>query len=522
MKQLILVCNVFLMFGVSAQSYSIEWGELERSQGRLQYLLPCQPNEFYALRWTGSRLFGRYQVSKHENLKVTGTGKIKLQAEQSIANFEGARVINGKFVAFLSDKRDGNNYFYMQEYDTLLKPVAEPIKLASYVLNKRRSKGWFSIETSANEDFFGIVWELPGKRNERDVYGFKIFDKELNMINEGEYPIPFDPHLSTIHSHHISNAGDYFLAITEYEEDEKRKLFKNPLNYKALHIYHITDEGLQDFTLNVQGKRVEAMAMNSDDNNIFTIIGIYGEMDVRGVSGVFYQRVDVTAEEILDEGFKEFGEKFITQGWTDREKKRAQRREDKGKGEPQLYNYRMREARIMNDGSIVGTMEQYYVQVRTYTDTRSGQTSNTYYYYYNDIITYRINKSGEFDWLQKIPKHQVSTNDGGPYSSYESFVDNGKLYFIFNDNIRNYDDAGNFQELDRLYTANYGRRKNAVAITEIDLLSGEMSRRTFFDGSEIKALVVPKLFDVNYETGEMLIYAIWGRKERIGILRFKE
>jgi len=511
-----------LQLTVDAQTYSIEWSEMERSKGKLIYLLPNKVNEFFALRWTGGRLLGSYQVSKHENLKLTGSGRIRLIAEESMANFEGARIIGGKFVVFLSDRREGENHFYMQKYDDALKPVGEPIKLASYSLDRKRAKGWFEVKLSANKKYFGVVWEVPGRKEERDLYGFKIYDNELNLINDGEYPLPFDPDLSVIHSHHISNSGDYFLALTEYQEGEKRTFLRNRLNYKALHIYHITDDGLQDYKLDLEGKRVEAMAMTSDDKGVFTITGIYGKMKESGVSGVFHQRVDLNTEQKLDEGFKEFTEEFIVQGWTDRERKRQERREDRGKEDAQLYNYKMREATILDDGSIVGTMEQYYIQVRTYTDTRSGQSSSTYYYYYNDIIAYKINAEGDFDWVEKVRKYQVSTNDGGPFSSYESFIDNGKVYFIFNDNVRNYNEDGVFSDNDRLYTANYGRRKNAVALAEIDMETGEKERRTFFDRTEIDALAVPKLFDVNYSTGEMILYSIWGRKEKIGVLRFKK
>ena len=511
-----------LQFFAGAQSYTVEWSKMEPSRGRLVYLLPKQSNEFYALRWTGGEVFGNYQVSRHKNLEMVGSGKIKLLAEHSIANFEGARVIGGKFVVFLSDRKEGQNHFFMQEYDEDLKPVGETIRLASYDLDRKRSKGWFDIKLSENEKYFGVVWEVPGKKEERDLYGFKVYDTTLTLINDGEYPLPFDPDLSMIHSHHISNTGDYFLALTEYKEGEKKAFLRNRLNYKALHIYHIAEDGLQDYTLDLDGKRVEAMAMTSDDNNIFTITGIYGEMKEAGVSGVFHQRVDLNTGEKLDEGFKEFTEEFITQDWTDRDRRRQERRENRGRGEAQLYNYKMREATILDDGSIVGTMEQYYIQVRTYSDTRSGQTSSTYYYYYNDIIAYRINPEGEFDWVEKVRKYQLSTNDGGPFSSYESFIDNGKVYFIFNDNVQNYNDEGLFNDPERLHTANYGRRKNVVALAEIDMVTGEKKRRTFFDRSEIDALAVPKLFDVNYSTGEMILYSMWGRKEKIGVLRFKE
>ena len=210
------------------------------------------------------------------------------------------------------------------------------------------------------------------------------------------------------------------------------------------------------------------------------------------------------------------------EGWSQKSKDKAEKKEAKGKGEPQLYSYEMREAIVLNDGSIVGTMEQYYVQVSTITDSRSGYSSNTYYYYYNDIIAYKIGLDGEFEWLQKIDKSQVSTNDYGPYSSYGSFIDNGKLYFIFNDNKLNYENSGKFIDDQKNYTASFGRRKNVVALAEIDLESGDLKRECFFEGSDIKALAVPKLFEVNYKTGELLIYTIYGKKERIGLVKFSE
>ena len=523
--KLFFISILFLLFSFKSysQSYTIEWGELERRHGKLIYLLPGDSNEFHALRWTGSRVLGHYQLSKHKDLQFINSELIKLHAEKSMANFEGARIFGGKLFVFLSDKRDGNNYFYMREYGKNLKPLGEPIKIATYKLGKgKKFKGWYDIKVSENGEYFSVVWEIPGKKDSHHRYGFKIFDQKMALINEGDYPLPFESTLSEIHSHQISNKGDYFLTVTEFQEIEKIGLFGDVREFKALHIFHIADDGLQDFVLEVEGKRIEAMAMTTSGEDIFTITGIYGEPEEYGVKGVFYQRMNIKTGKILSEGFKEFGKEFIIQGWSEKAKKKAKRKEDNGKGEPQLYSYEMCEATILNDGSIIGTLEQYYVQVNSFTDTRTGTTSNTYYYYYNDIITYKIGLDGEFEWLQKVRKHQVSTNDTGPYSSYESFVDNGNIYFIFNDHISNYNESGDFVESDKLYTASFGKRKNVVVIAEVDMETGELSRKTLFDRSKIQALAVPKLFEVNYETGEMLIYTIHGNKEKIGLIRFKE
>ena len=47
-----------------AQSQEVEWGEMQRVNGRLIYLLPTENGEFYALRWAGGRVLGSYQASR--------------------------------------------------------------------------------------------------------------------------------------------------------------------------------------------------------------------------------------------------------------------------------------------------------------------------------------------------------------------------------------------------------------------------------------------------------------------------
>ena len=291
-----------------------------------------------------------------------------------------------------------------------------------------------------------------------------------------------------------------------------------------MHIFHINPDGIEEFTLNLEGKRVEAMTMNSDNEKVMTLTGIYGDQGKAGVSGLFYLRADFDDQSIIDEGFEKFGKDFITQDWSDRQKEKAEKREKKGKGEPQLYNYVMRQAEVLKDGSIVGSIEQYYVVVTTYTDPKTGSTRTTYTYYYNDIIAFKVNTDGDFDWLKRINKYQVSTNDGGPYSSYARFIDNGKICFIFNDNVKNYDEQGKYsvKENGTVYAANYGKKKNVVAIVELDMDGGDLKRKTFFDRKEITAIAVPKQFSIDYNTKEMLVYAVYGKKEKFGILKFND
>lgn len=524
MNKVLSLIFFLLSFGTchAQTAFQIDWSELEITNGRLIQTLPADSGEYYTLRWTGGRIAGTYVVSRYKGLQFEKSGKIKLVVNKSYANFEGVRVVNGRFAVFLSDKWEGQDNFYIQFYNDDLKPDGEPILLASYALDFSKGKGVFNVIASENEDYLGVVWELSGKREEKGIYGFKLFDRNLNLVNDGEYPIPYKAELSTIHNHYVSNQGDYFLVISEFSEPATKTFFKSYQNYKALHIFHITETGLQDFTLSLAGRRIEALTITSDERQIFTITGVYGDENIEGVSGVFHQQIDYQSGKVLQEGFMKFDDAFITENWSDRSKKRAERLEEKGRAEdPKLFNYKMRSARTLNDGSVIGAMEQNYIQLMSNSDIRTGQTNDTYYYYYNDIIVYKINHEGKFDWVKRINKYQISTNDDGPYSSYESFIDSNKISFIFNDNSDNYDEKGNFIDTQEIYTANFSRRRNVVAIASIDCTTGDKTRNTLFDRSEMDALAIPKLFNVNYITKELLMYAVWGREERFGVLKFK-
>jgi hypothetical protein len=190
-------------------------------------------------------------------------------------------------------------------------------------------------------------------------------------------------------------------------------------------------------------------------------------------------------------------------------------------GSPQLYDYRMRDFFTLTDGSIVGSMEQYYVYQRTTYDNRSNFTTTMNYFYYDEIIAFRISSSGELMWQKRIPKSQVSTNDYGEFSSYCSFQSDSSLNFIFNDNQRNYDEIGDYNRTpDNYYSFNLSKKNNAVALVKIDLKSGEMKRQVMESRKELNSIVQPKQFRLDSFNKEILMYSISGSYERFGILSF--
>ena len=115
-----------------------------------------------------------------------------------------------------------------------------------------------------------------------------------------------------------------------------------------------------------------------------------------------------------------------------------------------------------------------------------------------------------------MKKSQVSTNDGGPFSSFASIVNGDKIQLIFNDNIENYDENGKYLPNHDYYTR-FNMKFNTVALTEIDVKSGEQNRHTLFSRKETKTIAVPKQFRMDISSNEMLLYTTYKGKELYGV-----
>lgn len=512
----------FLLIQITGfgQNATIKWGKLEGRSGQLIEMMPFHSQDFYTLRWKGTNVFGGYYLSRFEDLEELKSKRISIAVNQNIANFEHVIIVDEHPAVILTNIRDGRESIYLQPYGYNLEPMGEAILLAEYEIPKGMSKYPIKVIQSKDKNYFAVLWLLVGKKKENDVYGYAIFDKKFKPIDKGEYEVPIESRYSQITDHLLSNTGHYFFTVKEFTKNENRGYGQPDLIYKAMHIFQASNEdGLEKYTMNVQGRRIEAMSINTDDSSKFVITGVYGPNEFRGVQGIFFMDLDFKNQRVIREGFQEFGKDFITEDWSEKEINRIEKLEAKGKDEPALYNYQMREAQILPDGSLIGIMEQSYVVVRSFSDVRSMVTFS-YTYYFNDIIVFRINEAGTFQWIEKVKKSQVSTNDGGPYSSFASIIDGSTVRLIFNDNIDNYNEEGNYIA-NRAYPSRFNIKHNAVAMTEIDIATGQQKRYTLFGRKDTKTVAVPRQFKIDLNTKEMLLFSEYNGKELYGIMKFE-
>ncbi|MDH5399348.1 MAG: hypothetical protein OEX02_14450, partial [Cyclobacteriaceae bacterium] len=142
-------------------------------------------------------------------------------------------------------------------------------------------------------------------------------------------------------------------------------------------------------------------------------------------------------------------------------------------------------------------------------------TNTMYYYYRNDIIIVSFSPEGEIKWLDKIPKTQVTVNDGGLYSSYAKTIVGDKIYFLFNDHPQNLAYSGD----GKLY--NFNKSKGSIAvIVGIDSEGQQTRRDMLFAVRDVDAMTIPTV-STQVSDNEMVIFSKWGKRQRLVRATFK-
>jgi hypothetical protein len=509
-----LICLLFPFF--SSTQTEIQWSELQKSNGLIGEVLPLRADQFYTTRYSNNAMMQTIFLARHTNFKVDYKGKIKLNVGNSMASFVDLRILNNEAYVFLEDKMNGKHQLFCQKYSEECKPEGKARLLAEYPLVRSLGKsGYFSILQSKNRKFLSVEYQLQSRKEEHELFSYKIFSNQFELISEGEYESPYVSRLAEFSNHFLSNTGDYFLACKVFEQNERGRV-QDAFSLKKVLIMHVKQDELEEFELEFDGRKIVDMRFSSDDNRILTFTGLYGE-GMASVTGIFYFRLDFDQQEVLDDGFEPFERDFITQDWSEKEKEHSRRMEERGKGGPSLYDFDIREIVTIADGSIIGMLEQFYTQTYTSSDV-SNRLRSTTYYHFNDIILYKVSPQGIFSWIQKIPKNQISINDGGYFSSVARYITDSTMYMYFNDHRLNYDNNGNWNK-ERNPTS-YRKKSNCLAFATINLNTGTVDRQNYFSREETDALAVPGKFVSDYPNNELILVLQDGRKEKFGVVRF--
>lgn len=508
---LLFICCFPLL--AQAQEHDLNWGAPQMKRGMISELYLKEEGDFYAQEITGNAFVSTNKLSRYENGNRIVAKRISEKFDNAIVSLETVVYFKGKLLAFFSDKKDGNNMLYIQEMDSEIDPIGEPVLISSYPLPKTfGDKGHFSIQLSENGALMVVEYVIPAKKDAFNRYGYSIYNEQLKVLTEGEYELPIPAKTSSVDIRHLSNSGNYFIGVTLFNTSNSNNWFSSSTIDGAA-IYQVAGDSLVQFNVQLDEERIVDFQLATDQEHLI-VTGTYGDRVSRVTKGFFFKRFELkdgSSQNLTLQPFEELS--HMRRNRSDRQGSGWIRGNSDG-----YLNYAFRNVVVLPNGNVVVVAEQFSIVQQISGDVK-GMSQTILHYYYDDILVYCIDTSGNVKWSQTIPKEQHSTNDYGYYSSFALAQYNNSIYLYFNDTRRNYQDNGSFNEW--IGSISFPIRKKMVVLAETQIAceSGEVNRAIFSNYLQSNGIVVPRLCAENKAKRQLLFYAV-GRKEQFGWVQF--
>ncbi len=518
--------TLFLVLAISqlsaqAPDISIDWGPISKEDD-VDYteMIGADDEFFYTYGTKQDGLLTRllkttYTIKKYsrKTYRPVWTREIdKFEYKDNKVVYRRSR-LDGDQVHLYFDVYDNKNDRKYLVYRTLdEKGRVGPVQELDQIEAKRRIHSDFVIHTSEDSSKILVYANPPFEKKEDEKFKVKVVDNAHQTLWEKEILLPYNDKYFELLNQAVTNDGDVFIvgySTPDKTKGEKKKRKAPNRSYKLFRVSE-NENDILEYDLSLDDEFVQSVAVSADfGNGTMGIVGFYGDDSYTGINGSFFITIDQKTLEVATVSTQPFTKEFLTNFM-------SERKAEKGK---ELREFTFRDLIRRKDGGAVIIAEQYYVRVVTSNmggvGVGMGGTTTTYYYYYNDLIVLNIAPDGQIEWSSYVPKEQVSTNDGGFFSSYLLLVESPRLHFIYNDDRRNLERLAEGKDVKTM-----SKPKKSVAVITTVGQDGQPEYDQLFRNKDYSAILVPrKSYQVSDD--EVIIYGIKGKKSRFGTMTFQ-
>jgi hypothetical protein len=500
-----LFCTLSLAAQTSGNRVNIKWGKehetLERfapaniigvSNGEMF----CWEADFGAFHST-KRFIRRYDKSLNPVIET----KIDLKDSKEDRDFEDVVMTKKGDLYLLSsygNKSQKKNFLFAQKVDKKsLLPRGELRKIADVatetkgfslfrLMTASRDEGSFQTTYSSDTSKMLVFAFAPFDKGDPEKFDLTVLNEDMQVVWDKSITMPYNDELWEFSNFRLDNDGDVYVVGKLYKDKPKDRKQGKP-NYKYQMLRYTAGGTKPDIIdISLDKKFITDLKVTLLDNGDYICAGFYSNEGTGSIGGVYYMTVDGKTNTPIMRSTKDFPLDFLTEGMSDRQKKRAERKAKEGDA-PELNQIKFREIIRRDDGGCVLIGEQYYIVVTQSMDSQ-GRWRSTYHYFHEDVIVTSISPKGEIEWSSKVLKNQQSTGRPGIFNSYVSAVVGNKIHIIFNDDIDNIkkDRWSKNVKLD-WFT---GEKNSAVQIVTFDT-NGKHTEKTLLKNEDAETVVVP-------------------------------
>lgn len=475
-------------------------------------------NGFYILKRKRKDDFKIIFEHYNSEMNQVQISEITFETKHKKRSYEFTIDLGDEIFVFSSFKNEKHkkNYLFAQSLNKTTLQLNNDLRKICEIAYEKKTKhnaGNFSYELSSDTTKILFYYNLPYKSNEKEKFAFNVYDHELNQLWRKEITLPYLDKLFAVLDYEIDNAGNVHLLGNIFNDKAKYERKGKPNSTYEILSYLNNGNSHKKYPITLGDKFINDLTFEINDNQDIVCGGFYSSIGAESIQGSYFLTIDHETAVVKSQNTKKFDLNFITQNLSQVQKKRITKKNKKGKS-TEMNKYHLSDFVLKEDGGALFVAEKYYSEIYTTSQTDSdGRTTTTTHvrYFFKDIIVVNISQQGNIIWAEKIAKNQITSDDGGTYSSYTMLVKGTDLFFVFNDNIKNqtYNGSGKVK--------NFTMGKNGVAaIVKIDS-QGNQTRDFVFSRKDTEFFVKPSI-SKQISDDQIILYGRKRKKQNFSLL----
>ena len=526
---LVALCTIFSAQNIVAQiDYApgkIDWGEEHKSPNntRMSKIIGTTEKGFYSLRISNPALmsgYPSYLIEQFNNKnKVVKSKELEMKYKKKRREFEDIMLLGDKLFLFTSfyNAAKKKKYLFAETLSSISMKQRNDLQMIGEIEDKNMRRGVFDFVVSEDSTKVMVYHSLPYKRNQEEKFAFIVYDNDFTQLWKKEVTLPYNDDRFEVKGYRVDNDGNCYVMGQIFED---RKLIggrKRPFYKYAVLSYKNNGVNFKEYQVDLKDKFITDLTMKINDDGDLICAGFFSEQNQFNLKGTCFIKIDAETEEVITSSIKDFDFNFLTEYYSEYEKSRAERAEERGitNRQAELFRFSLDELILRSDGGAVLVAEQFFVEeLRSNNYYDRFDTRVSYEYNYNDIIVVNINPDGTIEWTARIPKRQETRDDNGYFSSYSMAVVRDRMYFVYNDNSRNFEE----RNMNRRFPYRFNGNNSIITLSEINQ-DGSVKKYALGNNRDEKILTRPKVCE---QTGlyEMVVFGERRGKFKFGTLKF--
>jgi len=326
-KPILFALSFVTCFQLMAQQTQVSWTEVDKKSSTPIYLAQVakgQDHEFIFVREKGggglvvdgkvTPIFTRYDSHLKPVLEKELDQKVTVHSSH---NF------NGNLFLFTQVFESHAQFFTLKAtpIDPVTFEAGTPKDLASFDRHDKRFPAIVSTYASDDGSSVLLFGNEPFNKDEEKKYYMSVWDNKMNKRWERITTLPYPAKFIEIQKHLLSNDGNIYLLIKQYEGESTYHTFTSNVENTSQYKYKIlafskTDSTPHEYPVDLNGKFVHDATLRFDNSGQLMIAGMYkSNFTAWGISGSFMAMLDKNAQAVVVkkmEAFSQYIEKRMT------------------------------------------------------------------------------------------------------------------------------------------------------------------------------------------------------------------